>query len=272
MVGFGLLAVALFWSGSSPLSALSISPGLRRLMTGFFFAGGATIIIYSPLGQLSGGHINPSVTIGFLYLRKISLQDATAYIILQLAGGIAAVGLLHLSLFHGAGWSDAVAVGATRPGAGYSPAVVFLAEVLITFLLMITILLVSNRRSIARLTPAAAGLVVMTEVWLEAPISGTSLNEARSLAPAIFSGVWEHHWIYIAAPILGALIASVVYSRLPRLGEPNCSKLYHTDRYECHLKNCLYRAQGRKEADQLSPPASRVSPTSPTSRAGPTTP
>jgi aquaporin Z len=246
MVGFGLLAVALFWSASSPLAALSISPGLRRLLTGFFFAGGATLIIYSPLGQLSGGHVNPSVTIGFLSLDKITLRDAAVYIIAQLAGGVAGVALLYLGLFHGLGWEDAIAVGATRPGKGYTVGVVFVAEVIITFLLMLAILLVSNRYKIARFTPAVAGLLVMTEVWLEAPISGTSLNEARSLAPAVFSGIWEHHWIYLTAPILGALFAAALYRYAPFFGSVLCSKLYHTERYECHMKNCLYRAENRR--------------------------
>lgn len=246
MVGFGLLAVALFWSSSSPLSALPVTPGFRRLLTGLFFAGGATIIIYSPLGQVSGGHINPSVTIGFLYLDKISLRDATIYIVAQLTGAILGVAILYFALFHALGWEDAIAVGATRPGEGLAIGIVFLAEVTITFLLMLTILLVSNRYSIARFTPAAAGFVVMTEVWLEAPISGTSLNEARSLAPAIFSGIWEHHWIYVAAPILGALLAAALYRYAPFFGRVLCSKLYHTERYDCHMKNCLYRAENRR--------------------------
>lgn len=149
-------------------------------MTGFFFAGGATLIIYSALGQLSGGHINPSVTLGFLFLNKISLGDAAFYLVAQITGGISGVAILYLGLFHGLGWSDAIAVGATQPGEGYAIGVVFLAEVTITFLLMLTILLMSNRHTVARFTPAAAGFVVMTEVWLEAPVSGTSLNEARS--------------------------------------------------------------------------------------------
>lgn len=240
MVGFGLLAVALFWSSSSPLSQLPLDPGLRRLLTGFFFAGGATLVIYSPLGQLSGGHINPSVTLGFLLLDKISVKDAGIYVTAQLLGGITGVALLYLVLYHGAGWDDAVAVGATRPGEGYSIPVVFVAEVVITFLLMTTILLVSNHRRVSRFTPAAAGILVMTEVWLEAPISGTSLNEARSLAPAIFSGVWEHHWIYLLAPIIGATGAALLYRKAPFFGQVLCSKLYHTDRYRCHMKNCLY--------------------------------
>ena len=238
MVGFGLFAVAVFFSASSPAAALPVGPGLRRLMTGFFFAGGATIIIYSPIGQLSGGHINPSVTLAFLSLKKIRGSDAVAYLVAQLVGAISGVALLFLLLFRLLGWTDAIAVGATRPGEGYSVAAVFGAEVAITFLLMLAILIVSNRRSIARWTPAVAGALVMMQVWIEAPVSGTSLNVARSLAPAIFAGIWEHHWIYWIAPIIGAQIAALVYSKAPRFGPVLCCKLYHTDRYRCHHPAC----------------------------------
>jgi len=244
MVGFGLFAVSVFWSAGSPLAELPLEPGPRRLVTGFFFAGGATIIIYSPLGQVSGGHINPSVTLGFLSLGKISRTDSAVYILAQLAGAIAGVAVLVGVVVGLLGWSDAIAVGATRPGAGFSVPVVFAAEVLITFILMLGILLVSNRHSIARFTPAVAGTIVMTEVWLEAHVSGTSLNAARSLAPAVFSGVWEHHWIYWTAPIIGAQLAALAYRLAPRTAPVLCCKLYHTDKYRCHHAACMIHAEG----------------------------
>jgi len=143
-----------------------------------------------------------------------------------------------------------VAVGATRPGEGYSLSAVFGAEVLITFALMLAILLVSNRHRIAHLTPAVAGAVVMTEVWLEAHVSGTSLNAARSLAPAIFSGIWEHHWMYWTAPILGAQIAALTYRLLPRVGPVLCCKLYHTDRYPCHHAACMIHPDRAKKTNE----------------------
>lgn len=238
MVGFGLLAVAMFWATSSPLADLGVGPGLRRLMTGFFFAGGATLIIYSPLGEISGGHVNPSVTLAFRSLGKISARDTLFYVFLQLAGAVVGVGALWLVLVQGLGWREAIVVGATQPTDQLPIPLVFAAEVLITFLLMLTILIVSNRTRIMRLTPSFAGLVVMLEVWLEAPISGTSLNEARSLAPAIFAGVWRHHWIYVFAPIIGAQIAALAYQAIPRLPQVLCCKLYHTARYPCHMADC----------------------------------
>lgn len=256
MLGFGLLAVAVFWSAGSPAADLPFGPGLRRLVTGFFFAGGATLIIYSPLGQLSGGHVNPSVTLAFLSLRKISRKDAVGYMLAQLAGGIAGVALLFALVTHGFGWGNAIDVGVTRPGSGYSLPLVFGAEVLITFALMLGILLVSNQRGIARFTPAVAGTIVMTEVWLEAHVSGTSLNPARSLAPAAFSGIWEHHWIYWTAPILGAQLAALLYRFMPRVGPVLCCKLYHTDRYRCHHAGCMIQADtGSETAEPGTGPA-----------------
>lgn len=253
MVGFGLFAVAVFWSSGSPLAELPVEPGLRRLMTGFFFAGGATIIIYSPLGQLSGGHVNPSVTLGFLSLGKISRTDAAAYIASQLAGAVAGVALLSALVLGALGWSDAIAVGATRPGPGFPVPLVFAAEVFITFILMLGILLVSNLRRIAHLTPAVAGAIVMTEVWLEAHVSGTSLNAARSLGPAVFSGIWEHHWIYWTAPILGAQLAALAYRLAPRSPPVLCCKLYHTDRYRCHHAACMVQPPAQHTQDQREP-------------------
>lgn len=253
MLGFGLLAVAMFWSASSPLADLAINPGLRRLMTGFCFAGGATLLIYSPLGQISGGHLNPSVTLAFLALKKISLRDSFGYILAQFAGAVTGVGLLFGVLFGLLGWSDGVAAGATRPGSGYALPLVFLAEIVITFLLMFSILLVSNKRSIAKFTPAVAGTLVMLMVWIESPISGTSLNAARSFAPALYSGIWEHHWIYWAAPIMGAQIAALAYRFLPGLGPVLCCKLYHTDRYHCHHAACRHSRQAQNR-HAIKPP------------------
>ena len=249
MVGFGLFAVAVFWSSGSPLAELPLEPGPRRLVTGFFFAGGATIVIYSPLGQLSGGHVNPSVTLGFLSLGKISRTDAAAYVASQLAGAVAGVGLLSALVLGVFGWGDAIAVGATQPGPGFPVPLVFTAEVLITFILMLAILLISNRRRIAQLTPAIAGTIVMTEVWLEAHVSGTSLNAARSLAPAVFSGIWEHHWIYWTAPIIGAQCAALAYRLAPRTPPVLCCKLYHTDRYRCHHAACRVAPEAGGQAD-----------------------
>ncbi|MEX2444076.1 MAG: aquaporin [Alkalispirochaeta sp.] len=240
MVGFGLLAVGFFWSASSPAAALPITDGLRRLVTGFFFAGGATALIYSPLGRISGGHINPSVTLAFFTLGKISFRDTIAYGAAQLTGGLVGILLPWIVLVQLAGWSDALAVGTTQPGAEFPLYVVVIAEILVTGTLMLAILIVSNQPRFNRLTPAVAGVIVMTGVWASAHVSGTSLNEARSLAPALFTGIWTDHWIYIIVPIVGAQLATLLYRSVPWSRRVLCCKLIHDSRYQCHFEACRY--------------------------------
>lgn len=105
---------------------------------------------------------------------------------------------------------------------------------------MLTILMVSNRPRINHLTPAIAGLIVMTSVCAEAHISGTSLNEARSLAPAIFCGIWDHHWIYLLAPVIGAQAGALIYRAIPWGRHVLCCKLIHDQHRECHFEACAY--------------------------------
>lgn len=257
MVGFGLLAVGFFWSSASPAAAWPLDDALRRLVTGFFFAGGATALIYSPLGRISGGHINPSVTLAFFTLGKIGTRNTFVYIVAQLAGGIAGVLVPWLVLVRGFGWADAIAVGATQPGAGFPLWLVIALEIIVTAVLMLTILFVSNRPRINYLTPAIAGTIVMVAVWGEAHISGTSLNEARSLAPALLSGVWRHHWIYVLAPVVGAQVGALLYRLVPWGRHVFCCKLIHDDR-PCHFTRCAYPPReigGAKTGSEASPVA-----------------
>lgn len=196
------------------------------------FAGGATAVVYSPLGQRSGGHLNPAVTLAFLRLGKMTRQSAASYIGAQLVGALAgalAVRLLWRTL------ADSAAVGVTLPGVG-GPVAAFFAEIGITFLLVTLILQFVDRPRLMRYTAAAAGALVALLVFLEAPVSGTSLNPARSLGPAIPSGIYAWLWIYVIAPPVGALLASWLHRR--SRGTVRCGKLFHTDRYACRFLDC----------------------------------
>lgn len=247
MVGFGLFAIAFFWSSSSPAPEYIPNESLRRLVTGFFFAGGATSVVYSPLGQRSGGHINPSVTIGFLFLKKILPLDALCYIIAQFLGALMGASIVYALLVINVSWNDAVIVGTTKPGLGLSITIAFALEIFITWLLMLTILFVSNNRRLMKFTGICAGTLVMLEVWIEAPFTGTSLNAARSLGPALFAGRLEHYWIYATAPIAGALLGALTYSRFLPSEKMICSKLYHTFNYKCHMPSCKFIENSGKE-------------------------
>jgi len=247
MVGWGLGAVVVFWSSASPLPAMIENESLRRLLTGFFFASGAAVVVYSPLGERSGGHINPSVTLAFLSLKKILPLDALYYVIAQVLGGLFGSYIIYLLFNVVLGWQDAILKCVTTAGSGYSAELSFMAEIFITFLLMMVILVVSNNRTWMKLTALLASTLVMLEVWLEAPISGTSLNVARSFGPAYITSVWDNFWIYLFAPILGALIAAQFY-RLSTAGKKIiCSKLYHTKKFKCKMPGCSFNSPTQGE-------------------------
>ncbi|MFN8637085.1 MAG: aquaporin, partial [Chloroflexota bacterium] len=121
---------------------------------------------------------------------------------------------------------------ATVPGMD-GPAVAFLAELSISCLLMLAILTVSNTPRVARYTGLCAGLLVMTYIVLEAPLSGMSMNPARSLGSAVAAGAWHDLWIYWTAPPLGMLLAAELYVRLRGRASVRCAKLHHPKRGSC---------------------------------------
>lgn len=213
----------------SPVRQAIGSSFVRRMLMGSSMGLTAIAIIYSPWGKQSGAHINPSVTFTFHRLGKITTFDAIFYIGAQFIG--AAAGVLLTGLFFMKQLADpAVRYVATVPGK-YGLAVAFVAEVAITFVLMITILHVSNDKRLRRYTGLFAGLLVATYISLEAPFSGMSMNPARSFGSALSAGVWTGFWIYLTAPLLGMLSAAEVYVR--RKGTVKCCKLHHENNKRC---------------------------------------
>ena len=236
MLFFGVSAVAFMWAPGSPVPVIS-SPALHRLVTGLLFAGGATVVVYSPLGQISGGHINPAVTLAFWRLGKVPTRDAVIYAVLQCAGALLG------TYAAGVAWgplTTGVQYAATVPGEGYPWAGVLAAEILITFLLVFTIFVCVNKPRLAPKTGLIAGALVAALVMIEAPVSGTSLNPARSLGPALVSSVYSGLWIYVVGPVTGALVAVAAY-RGQWGPEVVCAKLYHTEKYPCPFDTCSYR-------------------------------
>jgi aquaporin NIP len=151
-------------------------------------------------GDVSGAHLNPAVTIGFATARRFPWSDVPLFIISQLAGAFAASGLLRF-LFPSPG-----NLGATLPSGSVSQS--FVLEVILTTFLMLVILSVSTGSKEKGITAGITiGAVVGLEAMVAGPICGASMNPARSLAPAIVSGHFEHLWLYPAATILGALVA-----------------------------------------------------------------
>jgi aquaporin NIP len=156
-------------------------------------------MIYT-VGDISGAHLNPAVTFGFWAARRMPGREVPGYVASQIAGAVLASACLRF-LF-----PENKLLGATLPAG--SDAQSFVLEIILTFLLMLTILSVSTGAREKGITAGiAVGAVIALEALFAGPISGASMNPARSLAPALVSGHFEHLWIYLTAPLLGALIA-----------------------------------------------------------------
>lgn len=239
-------AVLLFHPASRLHAALG-SDLARRTVMGLAMGATAVVLVYSPWGRRSGGHLNPSVTLAFLRLGKISGADAAGYVGAQLAGGIAGVALSWALLGDRLGHPSTRFV-ATLPGPA-GPLVAFAAELTISFVLMLVVLRVSSSRHM-RLTGLCAGLLVALYITVEAPLSGMSMNPARSLGSAAFAGTLSSLWIYFVAPPLGMQLAALLAPAAARRG---CAKLDHpADR------PCIFCGQGRAPAVASSTSAQPV--------------
>lgn len=230
----------LLYHPSSPLAQIVHDGVLRRLMMGIAMGSTAIAIVFSPLGQRSGAHFNPSVTLTFFRLRKIAAWDAAFYTLFQFAGGITGVMLASLTLGNLVA-DRSVNYAATLPGPNGS-IIAFLAEILISFILMSVVLNVSNTKRLARWTGLFAGALVATYITIESPISGMSMNPARTFGSAVCAQVWMSLWIYFIAPPLGMLTAAEFYRR--RKVEPAvaCAKLHHHNNKRC-IFQCNFEAQ-----------------------------
>jgi aquaporin Z len=227
------LVTALLEHPGSPVNVALPDPLSRRALIGLAMGATAIALIYSPWGRRSGAHFNPSVTLTYLRLGKIERRDALGYALAQCAGGAAGVLVASLVLGRVVAGHPAVAYAATLPGTG-GAALAFAAEVAISFVLMSLVLWISNGAH-ARLTGLACGALVAMNITFEAPLSGMSMNPARSLASALFDGRWSHLWIYLVAPPLGMLGAAELY-RSRRAFRVLCAKLHHDP-----AKRCIFR-------------------------------
>lgn len=194
--------------------------------------GGTLILnVYSPWGRRSGAHSNPAVTLTFLRLGRIAPRDAAGYIAAQFTGGI--LGTLAAALLFRHWIADpSVNYAVTLPGI-WGTAAAFAAELLISFGMMLLVLTAMGRERLAPYTGLLAGLLIAVYIALEAPISGMSMNPARSLGSALPAMRWDAIWIYFTAPLLGMLLA-VEARRATGAGlRAACAKLHHDSRYRC---------------------------------------
>ena len=229
----------LLYHPASPVTQGIQSDVIRRMLMGVAMGSTAVALIFSPLGKRSGAHFNPSVTLTFFRLGKIKAWDAVFYILFQFAGGI--VGVVIASLVLGMLVSHkAVNYAITVPGPK-GPTTAFVAELTITFILMTVILTVSNSKQLGRWTGLFAGALVAIYISIEAPLSGMSMNPARSFGSAFSAHVWTSLWIYFTAPPLGMLLAAEAYKRIKGSRPVACAKLHHYNNKRC-IFQCNFQA------------------------------
>ena len=205
----------------SPLPRLLPDEGVRRAVTGFLFGTTGDLIALSRVGKVSGAHINPAVSFGFWLMGRISGETLFAYAAAQLAGAV--LGTLPLLAWGRMGRS--VAFGATVPGTGYGQGAALLGEAVTTFAMVALLCVFLAFRRLRRFTPAIFPFLYSLMVWAEAPVSGTSTNPARTLGPAVVSGLWDGWWVYWVGPVFGTFAATLAFSFLAR--EIEVAKLYH---------------------------------------------
>jgi aquaporin Z len=210
------------------------SAAFRRVLMGIAMGVTAVLIIHSPMGKRSGAHFNPAITLTYFRLRKIEAWDAIFYVVFQFAGGVAGVGIAAILL--GANIAaPSVNYAVTVPGIG-GTAGAFGAELFMAALLMGVVLWTSNRPAIARYTGYLVGILIAFYIVLFAPVSGFSINPARTAGSAVFAELWTAWWAYFTAPLLGMMTAAEVYLR--SFGEDRilCAKLHPDPKYPCPFR------------------------------------
>ena len=195
----------LVFMGTGAVMVNQISQGaITHLGISMVFGAIVAALIYA-LGHISGAHFNPAVTIAFWRSGFFPGDRVVAYILAQSAGAIAASGLLRST------FGNIANLGATLPMNGNWLQSLVL-ETVLTFILMFVIFGSGlDRRAPIGFAGIAIGLTVAVAAAVMGPITGASMNPARSIGPALVGGLWQHHWVYWVAPILGAQLAVVVY-------------------------------------------------------------
>jgi aquaporin Z len=246
MISAGLFGTLLFHPGS-PLIALLPDPLVRRALMGVIMGLTAIGLIYSPWGQQSGAHLNPAVTLAFWRLGKVATWDALFYVLAQFVGGALGV-LLVLALLGQAFADPPVHYVATAPGP-HGVTTALNAEAAISFGLMATVLFATNSAKLMRLTGVFAGGQVALNLTLEAPVSGMSMNPARTLASALPGSLFDALWIYFVGPTAGMLLAVEAYRLIRGTPDVICAKLNHHTHRRCIFR-CGYAAREAKAAER----------------------
>jgi MIP family channel proteins len=196
-----------------------LGAGLVSISLGFGIA--LSTMIYT-VANISGGHLNPAVTIGLLLIRQIEIFKALGYVACQVGGGIVGTALMYGVMPDNV--TELIHMGATSLGSRVTPGEGCAIEICLTFILVFTVCataeLSGDLKSMGRFAPLAIGYSVLVDHMIGVPFTGASMNPARSFGPALISGFWLNHWVYWVGPIIGGIFAAVVYHYLFILDDP----------------------------------------------------
>jgi MIP family channel proteins len=201
----GLAAFALVFAGCGAAVADARYGGALGAVGIALVFGLVIMVMVYATGHLSGAHINPAVTVAFTLTRHFPARDALAYIGAQMAGATAGA-LLLLAV-----WTDRpAALGATTPSVAAGSALLY-EMVLTAFLMFVIMAVATDTRAVGAAAAIAIGATVGLDALFGGPVTGASMNPARSFGPALAAGEWNHFWIYIVGPVLGAVIGALAY-------------------------------------------------------------
>jgi aquaporin Z len=216
---------------ASPIRQVLTNDLVRRACFGVSIGATILAIVMTPWGKQSGGHLNPAMTFAFYRLEKVEFWDAIFYGVAQFFGATAGVVFAAL-LLAGAPGNPAIRYAATLPGT-YGAGVAFIAEIAISLILMLTVLFASNHNMLSRHTPYLVGALYAVFITLETPLSGMSMNPARTFGSAFLGRYWHALWVYFLAPTLGMSVAAKIFLWVRRGVGPRCAKLYHDSEKRC---------------------------------------
>lgn len=184
---------------SARLVAIALSHGL------------AIFLLVSMTAKISGGHLNPAVTFGALVTGRISLPKAVMYMAAQLLGAVVGAFLLTVVIPTGAQGN----LGAHGLGSGVTVGGGLVAEIVLTFALVFVVFATAmDPKGLGHLAPVAIGMTVLVDHLFGVPVTGASMNPARSFGPALVGGVWDNHWIFWVGPLVGGALAAWVYENV----------------------------------------------------------
>lgn len=198
-IGAGAIITDTYTKGSVGLIGIALAHGL------------ILSIMVSAFGAVSGAHFNPAVTIGLWVAKKVDLETVVSYIVAQLVGGVLA-GFALKAIFPEAVWMSSH-LGTPALAAGVTPMTGIFLEALLTFFLLLAVLGTAVDSKAPKIGGFGIGLTVAVDILVGGPLTGAAMNPARVFGPGLAAGFWDHHWIYWIGPLLGATVASFLYTR-----------------------------------------------------------